>query len=88
MSEPTPFPFDRARKSTGGAPARSATVESDLDEGNPCTDSLRALLLERRGLIERYTSSDGSVWEVESKIARRLAQLSGLSEDGAEPAKA
>jgi hypothetical protein len=71
------FPPRPSFSPLGGVPARTATFDSELDPCNPNTDSLRGMLLERRALIERYTSSDGSVWDIERKIAERVAALAG-----------
>lgn len=60
-----------------GVPARYSTLESELDPRNPSTESLRAMLIERRRLIEKYTSGDGSVAEIERDIALRLDELAG-----------
>ncbi|TAJ89684.1 hypothetical protein [Reyranella sp.] len=71
------FPIEKARKSTAGAPAQAATVESDLDPGNPFEDSLRGLLRKRRKLIDEYGDGDGAVWDVERRIADRLVSFVG-----------
>lgn len=60
-----------------GAPARYSSLDSELDPQNPSTDCLRALLIERRKLIDKYTSGDGSVVEIEREIAQRLDDLAG-----------
>ena len=71
------FPFEKARRPSGGAQLHAATVESDLDLGNPHRNSLRGLLRERDRLLAEYGRADAVVWEIDGKIVDRLAELAG-----------
>lgn len=75
--DPIRFPIEKTGLLQRGVRAQSATLESELDPGNPRADSLRVLLRDRHLLIAQYGRSDGSVMEKNAEIADRLNSLAG-----------